>query len=234
MYGLNAFALILFSALNVIAVHLCQCSAAVRTRTLHALCAALLLFNVLRYAVPPLLGAPLRVPVEFSTVAYFTVPMILLTGQRQSQSWAAYAGLMAGFFYYLCLIALGGPIYGSWNPAEIHISMACHGTLYFCGLVTIGTQQFDEADSWKLLGGVALIAVRAQLLRPFAGDTSSFFIYQLMDGALLQKLLPAGALPAVMPAYYALLALLVLLSVRGFFRQNRTQYRKGIRTGAAS
>lgn len=226
MYGLNAFALILFSALNVLAVRLCKCSDAVRTRILRALCAALLLWNVLRYAVPPLLGAPLRVPVEFSTVAYFAVPVILLTGQRQTQSWAAYSGLMAGFFYYLCLIVLGGPIYGDWNPGEIYVSMACHGALYFCGLVTIGTQQFAASDSRKLLAGVALVAVRAQLLRPLAGDTSGLLIYLLMDGVLPRKLLPAAALPAAIPVYYVLLALLILLSVHGFFRQNRTQYQK--------
>lgn len=226
MYGLNAFALILFSALNVLAVHLCKSTEAVRSRVLRTLCAALLLLNTLRYAVPPLLGGALRVPVEFSTVAYFAMPVILLTGQRQSRSWAAYSGLMAGFFYYLCLIVAGGPIYGDWNPGEIYISMACHGTLYFCGLVTIRTQQFDETDNWKLLGGVALVAVRAQLLRPLAGDTSGLFIYLLMDGTLLQKLLPETAMAIAMPVYYVLLAGLILLSVRGFFRQNRTQYRK--------
>lgn len=226
MYGLNAFALILFSTLNVLAVRLCKCSDAVRIHILRALCAALLLGNVLRYAVPPLLGAPLRIPVEFSTVAYFTVPVILLAEQRQAQSWAAYSSLMAGFFYCLCLMVLGGPIYGNWHPVEIYVSMACHGALYFCGLVTISTQQFSASDSRKLLGGVALVAVRAQLLRPLAGDTSRLLIYQLMDGALLHKLLPSALCQIAMPGYYVLLTGCLIFSVRGFFRQNRTQYLK--------
>ena len=40
-------------------------------------------------------------PVEFSTVAYFAVPIILLMTKRRLHSWAAYSGLMAGFFYYI-------------------------------------------------------------------------------------------------------------------------------------
>lgn len=226
MYGLNAFALILFSALNTIAVHLCKCTEAVRMRVLRILCAVLLLFNVLRYTVPPLLGAPLRIPVEFSTVAYFVMPAILLSGRQRSRSWAAYSGLMAGFFYYLCLIVAGGPIYGAWPPGEIYISMACHGTLYFCGLVTIRTQQFAESEGWKLLGGVALVAIRAQLLRPYAGNTSGLLIYLLTDGALVTRFLPEHAWSVALPCYYVLMTGLLVWSIRGFFKRNRKQYKR--------
>lgn len=69
MYGLNEFALILFCGLNVLAVRLCRRPERTRRRVLRSLCAALLTCNTLRYGLPPLAGAALRVPVEFSAVA---------------------------------------------------------------------------------------------------------------------------------------------------------------------
>ena len=77
-------------------------------------------------------------PVEFSTVAYFAVPIILLMTKRRLHSWAAYSVLMAGFFYYMAMIAAGGMIYGQNPPLDIYISMFCHSSIYFCGFVTIG------------------------------------------------------------------------------------------------
>lgn len=159
------------------------------------------------------------------------MPAVLLTGHRRAESWATYSGLMAGFFYYLCLIGAGGPVYGTVPPGEIYLSMVCHGTLYVCGLVLIGTRCFPQTDGWKLLAGTALVGVHALLLRPLSGDAGTLFIYQLMDGALLRHLLPDALAAAALPAYYILLAALLCLSVRGFFRQNQIQHL--CRAGAA-
>lgn len=62
---------------------------------------------------------------------------------------------MAGFFYYLAMIAAGGVIYGAYAPLDIYISMFCHGSIYFCGFVTIGTELCSAKDAPKLALGVA-------------------------------------------------------------------------------
>ncbi len=137
MLGLNAFALVAFGAVAVLAHWVSRGAGA--QRAVRAVSAVLLGVNVLRYAlIGPLLGE-LRVPVEYSAFAYFAVPLILLTGWKGARSWAAYSGLMAGFFYYITMIAAGGALYGETPHWEIYLSLFCHGALFFCGFVTVST-----------------------------------------------------------------------------------------------
>ena len=79
----------------MLAYQLCKRPETQHRRVVLVLCAVLLGGNVLRYGVvyPFVLGV-----VEFSTAAYFVVPTILLASRRKLHSWAAYSGLMAGFF----------------------------------------------------------------------------------------------------------------------------------------
>ena len=126
---------------------------------------------------------------------------------------------MAGFFYYMAMIATGGMIYGTNPPLDIYISMFCHGSIYFCGFVTIGT----EVCSAK---GVAMVAVRAALLRPFAADTSRLLIYILLDATAVKQVLPERVWAVAVPVYYVAVAAFVLLTIRGFFRRNQKQYHK--------
>ncbi len=226
MYGLNAVALVFFGCINVLAFQLCKRPEAQRRRVVLVLCAVLLGGNVLRYSVvyPFVLGVA-KLPVEFSTVAYFVVPAILLASRRL-HSWAAYSGLMAGFFYYMAMIAVGGTLYGADAPLDIYISMLCHGAIYFCGFVTIGTELCSAADAPKLALGVALVGLRAALLRPLVVGSDRLLIYILLDASVVRQLLPQSTWAVALPVYYAALAAFVLLTIRGFFRRNDQQYRK--------
>lgn len=227
MYGLNAVSLVFFGCINVLAYRLCRGLEETRRRTLSLLCGALLAGNLLRYGVIyPFVEGVVRVPVEFSTVAYFVVPTILLTGRRGLSSWAAYSGLMAGFFYYMAMIAAGGPLYVAYDPTDVFISMFCHGTIYFCGFVTIGTKAYSGKDAPKLVLGVALVAVRAALLRPFVADGERLLIYILLDADCVKQVLPQEMWQLALPVYYLLIVALVWLSIRGFFRQNQKQFHK--------
>ena len=229
MLGLNAVALVFFGCIYVAAYQLCKRPEGRRRKTVRTLCAVLLCGNLLRYCVVyPFIKGVVMLPVEFSAVAYFAVPVILLTGRKKLHSWAAYSGLMAGFFYYLAMIAAGGMIYGINSPLNVFISLFCHGSIYFCGFVTISTEMCSAKDAPKLALGVVLVAVRAALLRPFVAGSDGLLIYILLDGSAVRQLLPQSVWAVALPVYYAALAAFVRLTIRGFFRRNQKQYRKFI------
>ena len=235
MYGLNAVALVFFGCINVAAYQLCKCPEGRRRTVVRWLCAVLLSGNLLRYGVIyPFVKGVVMLPVEFSTVAYFLVPAILLTSKRRLRSWAAYSGLMAGFFYYLAMIAAGGVIYGAYAPLDIYISMFCHGSIYFCGFVTIGTELCSAKDAPKLALGVALVAIRAALLRPFVVGSYRLLIYILLDAVAVKRILPESAWTVALPVYYLAVAAFVLLTIRGFFRRNQKQCHKFLPRGEAA
>ncbi len=163
-------------------------------------------------------------PVEFSTVAYFLVPAILLTSKKRLHSWAAYSGLMAGLFCYMAMIAAGSMIYGQNPQLNIYISMFCHGSIYFSGFVTIGTEVCRAKDAPKLALRVAWVAVRAAMLRPYVVGSNRLLIYILLDAVAVKRILPEHTWPRALPLYYLAVAAFVLLTICGFFRRNQKQY----------
>ena len=227
MYGLNAVALVFFCCINVTAYQLCKCPEDKRRNVVRCLCAVLLFGNLLRYGVVyPFVKGVVMLPVEFSTVAYFLVPAILLTSRKRLHSWAAYSGLMAGFFYYMAMIVAGGMICGTNPPLDIYISMFCHGSIYFCGFVTIGTEVCSAKDAPKLALGVAWVAVRAAILRPYVVGSNRLLIYIILDAVAVKQVLPESTWTVALPFYYLAVAAFVLLTIRGFFRRNQKQYQK--------
>ena len=234
LLGLNVFSLLVFVSINIFASLLCKRSNESRCRILRVVCIALLSFNVCRYARALICGMGFIFPVEFSSVAYFAVPVILLTGIRRAQSWAAYSGIMAGFFYYMTLILAGGRVYAAYMPNDIHISLYCHGTLYLCGLVSLKTNRYEHSDRFAMFCGNVLVAVNAWLLRPIAEGKARIFIYELMDGLYVRQLFPNAAGGALMTLYYFLMIGCLLLSIKLFFVLNKMQYERHIRAGRDS
>ncbi len=235
MYGLNAVAFVFFISINVLAYQLSKCSVLSRKKFVSVLSLTLLLLNIIRYVlVYPLIVGAIRIPVEFSAVSYFVVPTILLFARNSVRSWAAYSGLMAGFFYYMAMILAGGPLYNAYPPYDIYISLFSHGTLYVCGLVTARTEEYSYKDSPKLLLGVALVAVWAMLLRPIVEGSESLLIYILIDGVFVKQFLPQSSWNVMLPIYYVILIVLLLFTIKGFFKRNQKQYRKFSNCNAAA
>ncbi len=226
MYGLNAFSIIVFAIVNVAAMQLCKCEDETRLKLMRALCMLLLGLNVFKYALSPILGNGIKIPVEFSALAYFSVPAILLSRRRGAWSWAAYSGLMAGFFYYMTMLVSGGRIYNDNPPYSIYISMFCHGSLYLCGFVTVGTQPCSPRDGYKLVLGMAFVALRAVVLRPLAYGSERLFIYELIDAAWVKRLFAQELWSVAVPVYYTVMLGLFAVTVCGFFSLSRSQYNR--------
>ena len=104
--------------------------------------------------------------------------------------------------------------------------MFCHGSIYFCGFVTIGGEVCSAKDAPKLALGVARMAIRAAILRPFVVGSEQLLIYILLDAAAIRQLIPERAWSVALPVYYLAAAAFVLLAIRGFFRRNQEQYRR--------
>lgn len=226
MSALNVFALCFFASLVWTAHELSKRPENLRTRAVRRLSAPLLGVNVLKYALPPLMGGELVLPVEFSAAAYFTTPAIPLFGPKRLRCWAAYAGLLAGSVYYSAMVLAGDAIYGAYPPSSVLLSLFCHGSLLVLGLIVTGTESFTRRETALLPLGVAAVAVRAALLRPWSGG-GTLLIYELLDARILRSALPAGSLSAALGVYYLTMGVMILLSARLYLAVNRASLRRG-------
>lgn len=124
------------------------------------------------------------------------------------------------------MIAAGGPLYHASAPLSVYVSTFCHGSIYLLGFVTIGTCVCDMHDKDKLALGVAWVAIRAALLRPFVPGGERFLIYTLLNGVCVKQVVPQVFWQWALPVYYAAVLLLVWFTILGFFRRSRKQYQK--------
>lgn len=100
--------------------------------------------------------------------------------------------------------------------------MFCYGSIYFCGFVTIGGEVCSAKDAPKLALGVARMAIRAAILRPFVVGSEQLLIYILLDAAAIRQLIPERAWSVALPVYYLAAAAFVLLAIRGFSAEIRS------------
>lgn len=226
MYGLNAFSLLAFLGMHGILWGLCAMKAALRRRVVRLLCVMLLGSSVVAYGCPPLWGGSLQFPVEFSTVAYFVTPAILLAGKGASRNWAAYAGWMAGFFYYFAMIFAGGALYRTYPTCEVYASLLRHGVLYVLGVVTVATESLPPAKGGKLLLGLALIGIQALLLRPWTDESQRIFIYILLDAEVVRKLFSPDTWGIALALYYGAVAGVLWGTVAFFSTRGRRTFRQ--------
>lgn len=92
--------------------------------------------------------------------------------------------------------------------------------------MTIGGEVCSAKDAPKLALGVARMAIRAAILRPFVVGSEQLLIYILLDAAAIRQLIPERAWSVALPVYYLAAAAFVLLAIRGYFRRNQEQYRR--------
>lgn len=227
MGPLNLAGLILFLFLTFSAQRIAKGPPEWGKKLVRVLLWALLLGNLIRYLlIYPLVYHIIKIPAEFSTVAYFVVPTILLFQKQKQASWAVYSGLMAGFFFYVATVLAGQRIYGT-NPLwDTAIAMVCHGILYFCCLLCLLTRRWGKQEPEKLVLGVGYVALRAAVLRPLIVGRERMLIYLLLDAAPVQALFPAEVLPRILPFYYMILTALLYWSAKAFFRENEKLVRR--------
>lgn len=225
MYGLNVMALIFFGSFHWATGWLGGVSAETRDKILKILGLILLTINALLYALPPLRGQGLQLPVEFSAVAYFAVPLLILAGRGRAGAWAAYSGLMAGFFYFFAMVLRGGALYGAYPLYSIYLSMLNHGILYLFGLIAVRTRLYPRDDRNILAAGIACLASWALTIRPWVEEPASLLIYKLLDARFIRVILPQLSPILALPVYYLGLVLLIGLTFRVFFSINRNQCR---------
>lgn len=156
--------------------------------------------------------------VEFSAVAYLFVPTVFLLRIKKLYITAAYAGFMAGLFYYLYIILNGGNTYHTLIDSKVYLSMFSHGTLLLVSLIYMKRIKFATKELLLVIGYLLFSLVWAIVNRPETNEFK-FFIYDIIDGELLNVFF-VNLSNVHYLIYYILLALFLLFSMRIFLRIN--------------
>ena len=152
-----------------------------------------------------------KTPVEFSTVTYFVVPVIVLFNFDKVKNWAVYSSLLSGFFYYVSMILFGQYLYGHFPAYSVYTSIFNHGTVLTFAIVSLMTIEFKRSDRYIIWIGLALNCIWSLSLRPIVNHPGRIFIYEILDANVVKHFLPNN-LGIGLPIYYVLLILVLYYS----------------------
>jgi len=211
--ALNVFTLLVFIGIFVGINNVKELSEKTKNKVVRNVSLILLSINIIKLVL-----VDGFIPVEFSTVSYYVVPIILLLRIKKLEIWAVYAGLMAGFFYYATMMIQGGVIYETYPPLNIHTSLLCHGSLLFLSIFKLKTSTFSIKERYKLVIGLVLMVGWAVYMRQFLIIEERLFIYELIDAKYI-KAFTSNII--VLFGYYVVLMYLVLRTTKLVFNLNK-------------
>lgn len=185
-----------------------------KDRPLKSVCLILLILNLIKYIRYPFVGRGIVFPVEFSSVSYFTVPIIVLFSIEPLKVWATYSSLLAGGGYIVVTTLFGSKFFSHYNIFSFILSLFCHTCLLFIGLCLLRENSFKESRGWILTCGFIIMLIRVMLLKNYFMGGKGIFIYELLYGYF-----PASIMGIkILPFYYLFLFILLFLSFKIFFK----------------
>ena len=183
------------------------------------------LFIVLLYNIGIHMVFPQKLPIEFSTVAYFVVPVIILFDMKEFEIWAVYASLLAGIGYYVSMLLYGTALYGHFPTYSWATSIYNHGALLSFSIVKLITTPYNRKDSYIIWIGLLLCAVWSLVLRPVVTQPGIIFIYEILDGGVVPLMFPNMKF-LMYPVYYLLLFFVLYKSPHLLIRINQSMRKR--------
>jgi len=214
MLGLNIFSLFVLLCIIVGANKLKSIEDTKKRKIVKILLFMVLSYNVLHIVLTS------KIPVEFSTVSYFIVPLIVILNLDFLKVWTIYASLMAGTLYYLTMVLVGGTIYHYYPYMSVYTSLFCHGSLLLYGLIELRTVSLQEKERYKLIVGLILMAAWAMYIRPQVTLSSRIFIYEIIDAKIVKSVFQYSSW-LILSLYYSILVYLLAQSTRIVIKLNQ-------------
>ena len=180
------------------------------------LCLCLLLFNLTKYISQSVMLGRLSIPVEFSAVAYFLVPAIIILRITFLRVWAVYSSLLAGSGYFFVFSLFGSKIYENYSVDKIISALICHGILLFIGLSQLSFKKFSVYSGWILTVGLCFCVFHALNMSSVAVNLRGVFMYELIFGFAAVDLF--GKM--ILPFYYFLVFTVFSFSFFVFYKLN--------------
>lgn len=178
------------------------------------------LLIILLYNIAIIIIFPYKVPVEFSTLSYFLVPIIVLFNIKDLRIWAVYTALLSGAGYYISMILYGNVLYSSFPVYSVVTSLFNHGSLLAFALVSLGNDKFKKSERKIIWGGLLFNALWALSIRHLILHPGRIFIYEIMDGFIVKTFFP-NMLYIFYPIYYICLVYLLFISPKLIFGLGR-------------
>lgn len=158
------------------------------------------------------------IPVEYSAISYFVIPIIFILKIKPLYIWNVYCGMLSGFFYFALMITQASVIYESYALVGTIVSLYCHGAVLFLSLLYLKSDKFDIKTRYILIIGNLIILVYVFLIREYANLGYKLFIYEILDGYFVGN-------DILRYIYYVALTFFLIYTTKLIFNINNKLYK---------
>jgi len=215
-----------FGAVNVIAILLIN-SKKQAEHLLKFFSCLLLIYKSTEYIYYNIKGYSNAFPVEFSAVTYFLFPIVYLLRIKKLEQLAVFCALFSGFFYMFTFLFVGSGMF-KYNGGAFKtlITFFNHSLLYFLAILKLKFYKYNKSDIYKVIVGMFLIIFYAWAMKPFIKlDDSVIFVYKLIDGSIINLIIPSfKGFNNFMPLYYLSIILVSVFALNFCYKINRRLY----------
>lgn len=170
----------------------------------------LFLYKTIEYTLYGLNLEPSKIPVEYSTITYFLLSITVIFRLDSLKPLASFMGIVSGLGYVIVFMVLG-PTYLSHQGLYI-TSMAFinHSIVFWGGLVLLRTERFQKMDYKKIMMFTMIYLLYVTTLQELVEFKQPYiFILMLLDGNLIERMIPISDINGFDYLLYFLLLFMV-------------------------
>jgi hypothetical protein len=169
------------------------------------------------------------VPVEYSTLTYFLLSTYVIFDIKSLKAIASFMGFVSGLGYLIVFIFLADDYISHQGLFITMMAFVNHSICFFASILIMKNKPIETFDKNKIMMFTILYVVYVIIISKVITYTQSFiFIFILLDGDLLEFLIPQVSITAMdYLAYFLLIFILYQLFIKLFIKISHYVYKLG-------
>lgn len=234
-WWLSLIVVLFFIGLNV-AIFFLRKKPQLSYAIVYSVAAFILVYKIIEYICYQAIGDHMKFPVEFSTLSYLILGIVVTFRLKKLEPLAAFVSILAGFVYsVVCWFSPNSVVTEAETVYYLVTAIIMHHLLYLGGmLLLLNTRHFSYKSCWTLVLGVALMVGYSwiiYLFTPYAEIIGKPLIIQTCDGSILAWL-GATEVQGWKMALFSIAELILLFGVMaGFYSINNVIAKRRAKSG---
>lgn len=214
--------IILSVSMLLFSFRLISISKTTKKKVMVILSICLLLYKTIEYTIYGIQLRPSKIPIELSTITYFLLSITVIFQIDKLRPTAAFMGFVSGIGYMISFIFLADGYVQNIGLYLTTMAFINHSLVLIVGLLLMSEQKFEVLDKRSILLFTAIYVLYVLVVTYFVTFEQKYiFIIMLLDGDILDMLIPNGGPSGfVYIIYYLIILVLYIVIINLFIRIN--------------
>ncbi|MFA5560867.1 MAG: hypothetical protein WC964_03740 [Acholeplasmataceae bacterium] len=219
--------LILSSTIIILGIILLSMDFRTSRKILLVMAISLLLYKSIEYTIYGLNLQTSKIPIEYSTLTYFLFSIQVIFNIKPLKLIVTFMAFISGLGYLLVFMFLGQQYIIELGLFTTIMAFINHSICFLGSLILMKSEQFQSADKKKILLFTTIYVIYVIIASKLIEYTQSYiFILMLLEGDILNRLVPSESISTLdYLAYFLIIFVVYQFLIKIFIWLNHHIYR---------